>query len=103
MSVIIGRPINGISLNGLEYAQTDDGEILIFDDRKKAENFLLDSGVIEDDLWYFTFVESIGTCFRCGSPLFPSDIEGYTSQCFHCDEDFYSFEQGGCDNDDMEV
>ena len=103
MSVIIGRPINGISLNGLEYAQNDDGEILIFDDRKKAENFLLDSGVIEYDLWYFTFVESIGTCFRCGSPLFPSDIEGYTSQCFHCDEDFYSFEQGGCENDDMEV
>lgn len=36
---------------------------------------------------------SIGRCFRCGSPLYKSDIPEYTSQCFTCDEDFYAFEQ----------
>ena len=38
--------------------------------------------------------ESVGTCIRCGDPLFPSDISGYAYQCFKCDEDFYAFEQG---------
>lgn len=35
----------------------------------------------------------IGTCRFCGSPLYKSEIEGYTFQCFNCDEDFYYFEQ----------
>ncbi len=42
----------------------------------------------------YCFVEErIGTCFRCGSPLFPSLIDGYKSQCYECDEDFYECEQ----------
>ncbi len=36
---------------------------------------------------------SIGTCKRCGKRLYPSDVDGYTSQCFECNEDFYAFEQ----------
>lgn len=39
------------------------------------------------------FRKSVGTCFRCGDPLFLSDIPEYTCQCFRCDEDFYSIEQ----------
>lgn len=35
----------------------------------------------------------MGTCKRCGSPLFASDIKGYTFQCFGCYEDFFYFEQ----------
>lgn len=43
---------------------------------------------------YYNIVESTGqVCKHCGSPLFKSDIEGYETQCFHCDEDFYSIEQ----------
>lgn len=38
-------------------------------------------------------MERIGTCFRCGFPLFPSQIPGYKFQCFFCDEDFFEFEQ----------
>lgn len=39
-------------------------------------------------------VESVGVCCKCGAPLFPSDIKGYQTQCFRCDEDFYGIEQG---------
>ena len=40
-----------------------------------------------------TIMESCGICRRCGSPLFKSLADGYTYQCFTCDEDFYKFEQ----------
>lgn len=92
-AVIVGRPINGITINGLEYLMDDEGAYKIFDDMDAAKKFLMENGIEEEDLEYMVFVESIGTCFRCGSPLFPSQIEGYSSQCFTCDEDFFSFEQ----------
>lgn len=92
-AVIVGRPINGISINGLEYLMDDEGAYKIFDDTGAAKKFLMENGFDEEDLEELVFKESIGTCFRCGSPLFPSQIEGYTSQCFTCDEDFFSFEQ----------
>lgn len=31
-------------------------------------------------------------CRRCGSPVYESDNLEYAYQCFHCDEDLYSFE-----------
>lgn len=89
--VIVGRPINGIPINGYEYLLNDDDTIRIFDSEDDAKKFFRDLGL--DDFEEIVFKHSIGTCFRCGSPLFPSQIDGYTSQCFHCDEDFFSFEQ----------
>lgn len=31
-------------------------------------------------------------CRRCGHPVYRSDLAEYAYQCFHCDEDLYSFE-----------
>lgn len=31
-------------------------------------------------------------CPHCGRNLYPSQIDGYDYQCFHCDEDFYDIE-----------
>ena len=95
--VIAGRPINGITINGLEWLLTDDGEVMIFDSEEQATEFLKDHGVTDGALESVVFVHSIGTCRRCGSPLFPSQIEGYTSQCFTCDEDFFGIEQDAVD------
>lgn len=92
-AVIVGRPINGISINGLEYLMDDEGDYKIFDDIDTAKKFLMENGFDKEDMEELVFKESIGTCFRCGSPLFKSDIAGYTYQCFHCDEDFFAFEQ----------
>ena len=31
-------------------------------------------------------------CFRCNSPLLPSDLKDYTYLCLECDENMYEFE-----------
>lgn len=102
--VIVGRPINGISLNGLEYILDDEGEIRYFDSVDEAKTLLREHGYDDEDFDdYLVFKESTErTCFRCGSPLFKSDIAGYAYQCFHCDEDFYAFEQGGTPTEAMD-
>lgn len=92
-SVIVGRFINGIVLNPVEWLLDEDDCVRIFENMDAAKKFLKEKGFTDDDMEGLVFRESIGTCFRCGSPLFRSDIEGYTSQCFSCDEDFFSFEQ----------
>jgi hypothetical protein len=40
MSIVIGRPINGISINGLEYLLGEDGEYKQFESREEAKTFL---------------------------------------------------------------
>ena len=43
--IIIGRPIEGISLNGLEYLMTEDGEKeKEFKDKESAKKFLRENG-----------------------------------------------------------
>ena len=91
--VIVGRYINGISLNGLEYLKNDADEVIYFESVEAAKVYLREHGVTEDEMEDMVFRKSVGTCFRCGDPLFLSDIPEYTCQCFRCDEDFYSIEQ----------
>lgn len=47
---IIGRPIEGISLNGLEYLLGTDGHELLFDTVDEAKKLLSDNGVEGDEL-----------------------------------------------------
>lgn len=91
--VIVGRYINGISLNGLEYLKNDADEVIYFVGVEAAKAYLREHGITEDEMEDMVFRKSVGTCFRCGDPLFLSDIPEYTCQCFRCDEDFYSIEQ----------
>ena len=60
--IIIGRPINGISLNGLEYLLNDDQTEMEFADKDYAKKFLRKNGFkkftddqLEDS---FMFVEA---------------------------------------------
>ncbi|MBR2894865.1 MAG: hypothetical protein IKC03_04300 [Oscillospiraceae bacterium] len=87
--VIIGRKTK----TGIEYLRDKEESIHYFDSMMVAREYLLESGTPEEELNQMVFRESIGICFRCGAPLFLSDLPEYTSQCFACDEDFYSFEQ----------
>ena len=50
MSFLIGRPINGISLNGNEYVLGDDGKPCEFPDVAKAHEFLAEMGFTELDI-----------------------------------------------------
>lgn len=93
-NIIIGRPINGISLNPeLEFLLNDEGTVRCFEGTNAAVAFLKGNGFNDEDIPVFTFMESCGVCRRCGAPLFKSLLPEYAYQCFGCDEDFYAFEQ----------
>ena len=92
--VIVGRPVCGISINDeLEFIQDDEGAVKYFDGTNAAKQYLKEHGMTKADMSVLTFIESCGTCCRCGAPLFKSLLPEYAYQCFKCDEDFYSFEQ----------
>lgn len=50
MSIKIGRPINGISLNGLEYVLDDAGNEMLFRDEDAAVSFLHKHGYTDADI-----------------------------------------------------
>jgi hypothetical protein len=55
--VIIGRPINGISINGLEYLLGEHGRVKEFVDKKETARFLMDNGFLDEDLDSFIYEE----------------------------------------------
>lgn len=92
--IAVTRPYDGITLNEFEEILLDEaGNILYFDSVEQAKSYLKSHGVTEEEMVHLKFRKSCGTCRRCGSPLFPSDLPEYAFQCFECDEDFYAFEQ----------
>ena len=91
---VVVRLVGGITLNGeLEFLLDDSSAVLVFDSPEQARSFLTAAGVEPEELRHMTFMESCGTCRKCGSPLFKSLTSDYDVQCFICDEDFYQFEQ----------
>jgi hypothetical protein len=54
MSIVIGRPINGISINGLEFLMNEENtEYRKFNDKRDAMDFLnslMDEPVTDDEL-----------------------------------------------------
>ena len=56
--IVIGRPINGISINGYEYLLNDNGHLKKFDDVPAAKKELLEAGEVEDNLWSYSFIDA---------------------------------------------
>ena len=52
--ILVGRPINGITLNGLEYLSDNEGEKMLFRSKEEAVKFLKEHGysdcMIEDGI-----------------------------------------------------
>lgn len=48
--IIIGRPINGISLNGNEYILDENEEVKVFDSQEDAKEFLIKAGYSKEEL-----------------------------------------------------
>ena len=67
MRIVIGRPINGIPLNGLEYLYDKNGDMIHFESKEKAKDFLLNNGIENKDDLEDCFVYKIHTsCLNCG-------------------------------------
>lgn len=48
--VMIGRPINGISINGNEYVCDEKGRVIVFDDENDARTFLKEKGYTDEEI-----------------------------------------------------
>lgn len=48
--VLIGRPINGISINGNEYVCDAKGRAIVFEDENDARAFLKENGYTDEDI-----------------------------------------------------
>lgn len=46
--VLIGRPINGISINGNEYVCDEKDRAIVFEDENDARNFLKENGYTDE-------------------------------------------------------
>lgn len=55
--IIIGRHINGITINPLEYLLDDQGNEMQFESEEKAKDFLKEHGYTDDEIYWFTFVD----------------------------------------------
>ena len=53
--VIVGRAINGITLNGLEYLLDQDGKEMEFASEQDAKEFLTENGVSTAEIESFVF------------------------------------------------
>jgi hypothetical protein len=56
--IIVGRHINGITLNDLEYLLDYKGNIMEFESEEDAKKFLVNAGCTEDEMYYFVFEEN---------------------------------------------
>jgi hypothetical protein len=61
--VVIGRPVNGISINGLEWLLDGNGDLMRFTDGSAAKQFLLDNGETTENIYSYWF-EDEGTGLR---------------------------------------
>ena len=55
--IIVGRPINGISINGLEYLLDENNKNLEFENEKAAKDYLILHEVKEEYLDDFHYIE----------------------------------------------
>lgn len=58
--IIVGRHIEGITINPLEYVLDDDGDVIVWDSEKDAREWLAERGVTEEEMYYLVFEEVEG-------------------------------------------
>ena len=64
--ITIGRHIEGITINPLEYVLDDNGEVMEFDSEDEAKAWLRKMGVSEEEIYWMVFEETVpvngGSC-----------------------------------------
>lgn len=66
MSIVVGRHVNGITINPLEYLLDGDGELMTFETVEAAKEFLMLNGFSEAEMYWMTFEEVNTDDSRCG-------------------------------------
>ena len=55
--IVVGRHVNGITINPLEYLLDDEGDLMTFESEEKAKEFLAEKGFSEEDMYWMVFDE----------------------------------------------
>lgn len=55
--MIVGRHINGITLNDIEYLLDEHGEIMHFSNENAAKAFLYEKGYSDEEMYWLVFEE----------------------------------------------
>ena len=83
LGIVIGRPISGISLNGLEYLlENQGGNIKHFPSQEEARFFLMENGVNDNEVEEFEFRRHL-QCPHCNDEQFVP-LDDTTDKCYKC-------------------
>lgn len=55
--IAVGRHVNGITINPLEYLLDDEGDLMTFESEETAKEFLAEKGFSKDDMYWMVFEE----------------------------------------------
>ena len=90
--LIVGKPINGISLNPLEHLRDSNEYVIAFDNENQAKSFLRRVGFTDDDIYYFTIEECKVSCLHCEHEFVLESLErdklGWHTGCPKCEGSF---------------
>ena len=62
MGVVVGRHINGITINPLEYLLNDIGEIIVFRSEGRAKEYFKNQGWTDEQIYWLVFEETEAEC-----------------------------------------
>lgn len=62
MGVVVGRHINGITINPLEYLLDDMGELIVFRSEERAKEYFKGQGWTEEQIYWLVFEETESEC-----------------------------------------
>jgi hypothetical protein len=57
--ITVGRYINGISLNELEYLLDENDDVMEFANEEEAKTYLRNAGVSEEEMYYMVFEKAV--------------------------------------------
>lgn len=57
MNAAVGKHINNITLNPLEYLLDDKGGLMVFDSKEQAKDHFESKGVSEEEMYWMVFEE----------------------------------------------
>lgn len=90
--VTVGKHINDISLNPLEYLLDAKGYMIAFDSEEQAKRFLKRIGYTDEQIYYFTIEDCMIICPHCKHEFVLSGLSkdklGWHTVCPGCESSF---------------